>query len=60
MLGIVYRDIKPENLLLDKNGQLKMTDFGFAKKIDDISFTLCGTPVFFLIMILMIFFFYFY
>lgn len=42
--GIAYRDIKPENLLLDKSGQLKMTDFGFAKKIDDISFTLCGTP----------------
>ena len=33
--SIVYRDIKPENLLLDTEGHLKLTDFGFAKKLDD-------------------------
>ncbi|KAI8069786.1 camp-dependent protein kinase 6 [Gilbertella persicaria] len=41
---IVYRDLKPENLLLDMHGHIKITDFGFAKKVPDITWTLCGTP----------------
>lgn len=41
---IAYRDLKPENLLLSRSGHLKITDFGFAKKIDGRTWTLCGTP----------------
>jgi len=34
-LDIIYRDLKPENLLIDHKGQIKITDFGFAKKVED-------------------------
>ncbi|CAD7081429.1 unnamed protein product [Hermetia illucens] len=43
-LMIVYRDLKPENLLINRDGHLKITDFGFAKKLRDRTWTLCGTP----------------
>jgi serine/threonine protein kinase len=43
-LSVLYRDLKPENLLLTAAGHVKITDFGFAKVVADRTYSLCGTP----------------
>jgi serine/threonine protein kinase/tetratricopeptide (TPR) repeat protein len=47
-LGVVHRDLKPQNIMIDKNGNVKIMDFGIARSIKDKGITgagvMIGTP----------------
>ena len=40
--GVIHRDIKPSNLILDADNRIWLTDFGLARRLDDVSLSLTG------------------
>lgn len=44
-MGLIHRDVKPDNMLLDKHGHLKLADFGTCMKMDETGMVHCDTAV---------------
>jgi outer membrane protein assembly factor BamB/predicted Ser/Thr protein kinase len=40
--GVIHRDVKPSNLLIDRENRLWLTDFGLARRLDDVTLSLTG------------------
>ena len=46
--GIMHRDVKLENIMVDENGFIKIIDYGIAKFLgeDEVATSICGTPLY--------------
>ena len=45
-LNIIYRDVKPENILIDADGHIRIADFGLCKQLNNqfMTYSFCGSP----------------